>query len=238
MTVPVVAHADHGAIQSAHGREQSGGSVALVVVGHGSAATLLQRQPRLRAVQRLDLALLIGAQHDGVFRRIEIKPDDGFQFLGELRIVADFERARQVRLQAMFVPDATHALLTEARRLRHRAGAPVGRVGGLLLRGLPDHLLHFGRCDGWRAARPGRILLQAGQAQFQEPLPPASRLLVADADLGGDLQILLAGCCQQDDASSFDLAGRQRPAPRPLLQGALLVFGQFNRGCDTHALVS
>jgi len=41
----------------------------------------------LRAVQSLDLTLLIGAEHEGVLRWIEIKPDDGFQFLGELRIV-------------------------------------------------------------------------------------------------------------------------------------------------------
>src|SRR4030042_1023618 len=68
MTVPVVVHADHGALQSAHSREQSGGSVALVVVGHGSAAPLLQRKSRLRTVQRLDLALFIGAQHEGVLR--------------------------------------------------------------------------------------------------------------------------------------------------------------------------
>src|ERR1039458_8410840 len=66
-------------------------------------------------------------------------------------------------------------------------------------------------------ARPRCIFLQAGQAHFQEPLPPASCFLVADADLGGDLQILLSGCCQQDHTRSFDLAGRQRPAPRPLL---------------------
>jgi len=93
MTVPVVAHADHGAIQRAHGREQGGGSVALVVVGHGSAASLLQRKTGLCTVQRLDLALFIGAQHDGVFRRVEIETNDGLQFLGELGIVADLESA-------------------------------------------------------------------------------------------------------------------------------------------------
>src|SRR5258708_21092280 len=73
MTVPVVAHADHFAIENAHGREQRGGSVALVVVSHGSATPLLQRQTRLRAVQRLDLALLVGTEDDGVFLRVEVK---------------------------------------------------------------------------------------------------------------------------------------------------------------------
>ena len=91
MAVPVVAHADHGAVESAHGREQSGSSVSFVVVGHGPTAALLQWQAGLRAVQRLDLALLVGAEHDGVLGRVEIETHDGFQFLGELGIVADLE---------------------------------------------------------------------------------------------------------------------------------------------------
>src|ERR1017187_5029658 len=130
MAVPVVTHTDHGAIQSAHGREQSGGSVPLVIVGHGPAAPLLPRKSRLRAVQRLDLALFIGAQHDGVFRRVEIEPDDGLQLLGELGIVADLERTGQVRLQTMPMPDPAHALFAEASHSGHAARAPVGGVAG------------------------------------------------------------------------------------------------------------
>jgi len=40
----------------------------------------------------LDLALFIGAQHDSVFRWVEIETNNGLQFLGELGIVADLER--------------------------------------------------------------------------------------------------------------------------------------------------
>jgi hypothetical protein len=39
--------------------------MALVIVGHGAGADLLHRQPRLGAIQRLNLALLIDRQHDG-----------------------------------------------------------------------------------------------------------------------------------------------------------------------------
>jgi hypothetical protein len=38
----------------------------------------------LSAVQSLGLALLVSAKHDGMFRWVETKPADGFQFLGEL----------------------------------------------------------------------------------------------------------------------------------------------------------
>src|SRR6185437_11495139 len=107
-------------------------SIALVVVRHRSTTALLNRQPRLRAVQGLDLALLVGAQDDGMLRRVEIETDDRLKLFSKLGIVADFERPRQVRLEAMLVPDPTHALFTQADDLSHRSRAPVGCIGGLL----------------------------------------------------------------------------------------------------------
>src|SRR6185312_3747473 len=61
LLMPVLLHAapDDLAFEDIEGGEQRGRTVALVVVGHGSGASLLQRQARLGAVERLDLALLI-----------------------------------------------------------------------------------------------------------------------------------------------------------------------------------
>src|ERR1039458_8743193 len=70
---------------------KSGRAVAFVIVRHGGAASALQRQAGLGTIQGLNLALLVGAQHQRVLRRIEIQADDVFQFLGECRIVADLE---------------------------------------------------------------------------------------------------------------------------------------------------
>src|ERR1035438_7778783 len=39
---------------------------------HGGAATLLQRQAGLGTIQRLNLAFFVNAQHNGMFRRIQI----------------------------------------------------------------------------------------------------------------------------------------------------------------------
>lgn len=55
---------------------QRGRSVPFVIVGHGLRAARLQRQSRLRAIERLDSRFLIDAQHDGPVRRVEVKPDD------------------------------------------------------------------------------------------------------------------------------------------------------------------
>src|SRR5580704_13856684 len=161
MPMPIVAHTDDCAVERVERGKQGRGSIALVIMRHGAAASLLNRQPRLRAVQGLDLALLAGAQHNGMLRRVEIETDDRLKLFSEFGIVADFERPRQMRLEAMLVPDPTHALFTETGGLRHRSRAPVGCVGWLLLGGLADHFLHLYRSDGRPAAATRSILFQA-----------------------------------------------------------------------------
>jgi hypothetical protein len=57
-------------------------------VGHRPAATALHWQPRLGAVERLNLRLLIDPQHQRVFWRIDIEADDVLRLDGKLRIVS------------------------------------------------------------------------------------------------------------------------------------------------------
>ena len=54
---------------------------------HGAGASLLQRQAGLGPVERLDLALLVDRQHDGMRRRVDIEPDHVAQLVDELRVV-------------------------------------------------------------------------------------------------------------------------------------------------------
>ena len=56
--------ADDGAIEDVEGGEQRGGAVTLVVVRHRPGAARLHRQPRLGAVERLDLAFLVDREND------------------------------------------------------------------------------------------------------------------------------------------------------------------------------
>ena len=60
-------------------------AVALVVVGAPLGLTGPHRQDRLRPIERLDLALLIGAQHQRPFGRVEIQADDIADLLDQLR---------------------------------------------------------------------------------------------------------------------------------------------------------
>src|SRR6185503_3764824 len=76
MTVALHAAADDVAVEHAERREQRGGAVPLVIMGHRLAAPRLDRQSRLGAVERLDLALLVDRQYHRVSRRIEVEPGD------------------------------------------------------------------------------------------------------------------------------------------------------------------
>jgi hypothetical protein len=78
LLMPVALHAatDDLALEHVEGGEQGGRAVALVVVGHGPSAALLQWKARLGAVQSLDLGLLVDRQDDGVGRRVDVEADD------------------------------------------------------------------------------------------------------------------------------------------------------------------
>ena len=66
--------ADHLSRSHVQRREPRGGTVTFVVVCHRRAAPPLHRQTGLRAVQGLDLALLVKAEHRGVVRWVEVQP--------------------------------------------------------------------------------------------------------------------------------------------------------------------
>ena len=58
LLMPVAAHAlaDDLAVEDVEGGEQGRGAMALIIVGHRAATAALHWQPRLGAVERLNLA--------------------------------------------------------------------------------------------------------------------------------------------------------------------------------------
>jgi len=102
------AAADDLAFEDVQGGEQGGGAVALVIVGHGGATSFLHRQTGLGAIEGLDLALLVEAEHHSVGGWIDIEADHLFELLGEFGIVGELERAHPVGLQPVPLPDAPH----------------------------------------------------------------------------------------------------------------------------------
>jgi hypothetical protein len=62
-----------------------------VVVGLALGHTRHQRQDRCRALQRLDLGLLIDTEDDRRFGRVEVEPDDVSDLVDELRVGRELE---------------------------------------------------------------------------------------------------------------------------------------------------
>src|SRR5215813_6012479 len=89
------------------------------------------RQQWLRAIQRLDLRLLIGTQHEGAVRRIQVEPDDIAHLLHKERVLRKLEGFRPMRLQAEGAPDATDRALAQPAAGCHRPGTPVRGVARL-----------------------------------------------------------------------------------------------------------
>jgi len=125
MAMALHALADNLALKDIERREQGSNTMALVVMCHGSSAPLLHRQPRLGAVEGLNLALLIDRQDNGMVGRIDVEADDLVQFSGKLRIVGQLELADPVRLEAMSTPYPLRRADADPGCLRHRRTGPV-----------------------------------------------------------------------------------------------------------------
>ena len=95
------------ATRDLEGCEQAGRSVALVVVGHPRREYLAQGQDRLGAVEGLDLGLLVDAQDERSFGRIQVQAHDVGQLGIEVRITAALEGLDPVGVQAVLLPDAS-----------------------------------------------------------------------------------------------------------------------------------
>src|SRR5690606_40175402 len=85
--------------------EKRRGAVSHIVVGPPLGDTGRQGQYRLSAIERLNLALLVHAEHHRFDGGIEVKAHDVAGLLHEQRIGGEFERLLSMRLQTEGSPD-------------------------------------------------------------------------------------------------------------------------------------
>ncbi len=191
--------------------QERGRAVALVVVRHGPGAALLHRQAGLGPVERLDLALLVDRQHDGVRRRVDprVRPlagpragceaDHVAELVDEARVVGELELPHPVRLEAVGAPDAVHRRDGDAGLLGHHAGGPVGRLGGRVgARQRHDALRHLG-AERRNARRPRLVAQETVVAFLHEPFLPAPDAGLRLAGPPHDLHRAQASGRQQHD---------------------------------------
>jgi hypothetical protein len=176
----------------------------------------MNRQAFLRAIEGLDLAFLIDAQHQGMLRRIQVEADNVNDFLGELRIVRELEGLRAMRLQAIRLPHPLHHAVRHFQMLRQRARAPMrSSMWVFSRRDAHDLRRDFGAFRRSAAAR--RITLDTRKARLREAIAPQAHRLHTGLQLRGDVFIELAICRRQHNLRSQNQSRRRAPAARPLL---------------------
>ena len=126
------AGSDHAAVECIERRKERRRAVAFVVVRHRLAASLLERQAGLRAIESLDLRFFVEREEQRVFGRMEVESDDLAEFFGETGVVAELASADAMRFEALGAPEAAHGRGADAGLLGHGAAAPVLRSTPLL----------------------------------------------------------------------------------------------------------
>src|SRR5665213_1023708 len=175
--------------------KQRGRAVTLIVVRTPLGQARHHRQHGLRAIQRLDLTLLINAQYQRFGRRIEVKTDDIPDFLDKQRISGELEGLGAMRLQSKGMPDAHHGSLRQAAGFSHQAATPMRRALGPLVQRLGNHRLNLPVPDASRRSGT-RLIEQTVEPQRKKPCAPFAHSLTRDAQLMRHraVRVTLGGC--------------------------------------------
>jgi len=135
------------------------------------------RQQWLAAIERLDLRLLIDAQHQGMVGRIEVKPDNVTHLGDNQRVSGQLESLQAVRLQPEGTPDPPDARSRDARVPGHAARTPMRGSRRSALQCLHDDVFDLRIVDFAGRSRP-RLVEQPVQAVLDKapaPLPDGLR---------------------------------------------------------------
>lgn len=182
--------ADESALGDFHGREERGGSMSPVVVRHGPAPALPERQAGLSAVQGLHLTLLIDAENQGVLGRTQIESDDVDELLDETRIVAELEGLDAMRLEVVFFPNSLDHRFVDAQVIGERSRAPVRSVHRLgVQRGVDDRSCPSSQLVGLASAS-ATFASDAVDTLFGKANAPPGRDGAIQAEFLGDVLVL------------------------------------------------
>jgi len=128
----------------------------------------------LRALERLDVRLLVDREHQRALRRIKVEADDLGRLGDEVGIVADTPRLAAVEVDLLGPQEAPDVLVADiAQRLGHESAGPASvtlwrRPFQAGQDAAVRHLVVLGR---GAAARP-RLIRQAGQTRFRKADAP------------------------------------------------------------------
>ena len=201
--------------------------MALIIVRHGAAPTVLHREARLGAIQGLDLAFLIHAEDEGMLGRVQLQAYDILHVLLEVRIPAERERADPLRLEAVCLPHTLYQRGVGVQIPGQRPRGPVRRGRGTGLGGGVQDLRFQRLPILGRAPAPRGVALNPRQPVRGEALSPEAHGLPTGPHSGGDVPIRVALSGQQDQLVGAEhQADRGAPPSGPLASLYALIISQ------------
>ena len=201
------------------------------VIMSGACRTARQhRKHRRGAVERLDLGLLINAQHDGPLWGIQVETDDVADLGHEQRVLGQLPRILFVRCQTERPPDPRHHRLRQSQMVGHRPRRPVSRIRGCGLQRCGDQGFDLLIADHTRSAR-SRFVKQPVTSLLGESVAPLTNRAPVEFKPFGDFDV---DCRHRQHASTIR-ARRANPAalvapPSPAFQLTTFVVGQHDLG--------
>src|SRR6516165_3170117 len=197
-------------------REQAGGAVTLIVMGHLGGDARSERQQRLSAVKRLNLALFVHTQHQRSLGRVQVKPDDVSQFAVELRVGTELESLDSMGLQTVLAPDPVHGHEADAHLFGQPPRAPMGRGRGQAT-SRRNHRKFLGPGDPARSSAAPAAPKTAHSLLLITP-PPQTYSAPGQPQLLRDRTQRTAFPAQQHDSRPHPQRLRYGLAPQPGLQ--------------------
>ncbi len=135
--------------------------------------------------------------------RVEVEPRHVLQFLGKMWVVGNLESPRQVRFEAMCLPNTADSAAAHTHRASQGTLTPVGGVRGPRAQGpIYDQLLDIIAIDRF-APTAWRILLKTSTPGFLKARSPSGSLLSCDSQCCRDLVVDLPPGRPKEDLTTL-----------------------------------
>src|ERR1700681_161505 len=183
--------------------------MALVVMG------LLNWQPRLGAIQGLNLALFVHAEDDWRLWRDPVKTHHVGHLLQKLRVARQLESLRAMWLQIVGAPDIVDGGLADALAPCHGPATPVGHPCWLSLQGSLHNSGDLIYSINGLSSPPRSNVPQTVQTLLTKALPPQNHRIAGDRELLRNRDIGPPGSGSKTDptAQRHVLCSPMRPDP-------------------------
>ena len=206
----------------------------LVVVGHGAGSAGFHRQAGLRSRQRLDLALFVDTEDQGLFGRIHVEPDDVGELLEKPRVRRQLEGTDAVRLQPVRLPNPMNRRRTQPLRSGHGTQTPVGRPRRRGVQRRFHDLLLAGRGDLALAPAARGIAGQGVGPPTRKPAAPQPHRILARGELVSDVLARQTVSREHHDPAPQHHALRCRARSNPAVQRRALFRRHRQSGGSVH----